>query len=597
MIRINKTQSAVYIAFWTLLLFYLDALTTNFMKPPQYDFIIVGGGTAGCLLAARLSEIPEWNVLLLEAGGEETFLHDIPLLAPLFILSPSSWGYMAERNDTFGLGLRDGRLIWPRGKVLGGSSVINAMIYTRGNRRDFDYWEELGNTNWSYDKVLPYFLKHEKINIPELFNDTKYHSREGNLEVTYPPHSTLLSTAFVNAGIEKGYGYIDYNAADQIGFSHIQTTTKNGSRFSSYRAFLESVKDRKNLRIRTRSFVTKILIDSDNKTAYGVEYTWYWLLPLRAHARKEVILSGGSTNSPQLLMLSGIGPKEHLRKLDIPVIVDSKVGHNLQDHVSLLSLFFTVNSSVDIRLRKPIHVVGSLTRYFMEGAGEFTTPSGFEAISFLDVGNDSFSEIELFFSGQLLPAIPLYLSRFGVLSDSFNKFYKPLKSLHGFTILPILLRPYSAGKLELKDKRSHSHPLIYPNYFSDSRDMAILIKAIKMAVGLLETRSFKKYGAQLYREPLPPCKGHEFQSDEYWECAIRYTTVSIQHSVGTCKMGPDYDPDAVVDPRLRVRGIDRLRVVDASIMPSITSGHTMAPVYMIAEKAADMIKTDWTEND
>ncbi|XP_069680593.1 glucose dehydrogenase [FAD, quinone]-like [Periplaneta americana] len=577
-----------------LLLLYQHTAADTFMTSPDYDFIVVGAGTAGCLVAARLSEIPQWSVLLIEAGDEENFLHSIPLIAPMFILSASNWGYKAEKNDTFGLGLREGRLIWPRGKVMGGSSVINSMIYTRGNRKDFDNWERLGNKGWGYDQILPYYLKHENMTIENLMKDTKYHSTKGELDISYPPHRTSISEAFIAAGMEKGYKTVDYNAKSQTGFSFCQTTIRDGGRWSSNRAFLEPARNRKNLTVMKKTLVTKIIIDPYSRRAYGVEYRSYGTV-MRAYAGGEVIVSAGSTNTPQLLMLSGIGPKDHLKEHRIPVIQDSKVGYNLQDHVSLINLFFTVNKSVDIHLNRPVNVINNLAQFARERYGEFTVPSGFEALSFVDVDdNDGFPEIEMFFGGLLLPTIPFYLSRLGVLSDEFNKFFSPLTSMNGFTVLPILLRPHSLGRVKLRDNNPLNPPLVYPNYLSDHKDVETLIKGIRMTVDLTKTKAMQELGADLFRKPLPTCKQHKFESDEYWECAIRYMTLSIQHSVGTCKMGPDSDPDAVVDSRLRVRGIRNLRVVDASIMPFITSGHTMAPVYLIAEKAADMIKADWT---
>ncbi|XP_069680592.1 glucose dehydrogenase [FAD, quinone]-like [Periplaneta americana] len=559
----------------------------------DYDFIIVGGGTAGCLLAARLSEVSDWKVLLLEAGTSEYFFNDIPLIGPMFILTPYNWGYRAEKSDKFGLGLKDGRVIWPRGKGLGGTSLINAQIYTRGNRKDYDKWAEMGNEGWNYANVTKYFLKHERMNIPQLQTDTKYHSTTGELDISYPPYHTEFATAFIDSGIEKGYKYVDYNGANQTGFSYIQATMKNGERVSSYGAFLRGIK-RDNLVIKTMSMVTKIIVDPKTGKAKGVEYKRFNLVTRKAFAKKEVILSAGTINSPQLLMLAGIGPKKHLEKHNITVIKDLAVGHNLQDHVGLISFYFTTNKTGDIRLDHIINDIKNAIHYFKDGSGEFTVPSGFEALTYVDIDDkDDCPEMEMFFAGQLLPTIPLYLSSFGFLNENFNEFYSDLKDKHGFTIFPVLLHPYSSGKIELRDTNPYTHPLIYPEYFSDRRDLEIIIKGLNYTLDIIGAEALKKYGAELYRKPLPPCRGYKFGSDDYWECSLRQLTLSIVHAVGTCKMGPASDPDAVVDPRLRVKGIHNLRVVDASVMPTVPSGHTMGPVYMIAEKAADMIKEDW----
>ncbi|XP_069680591.1 glucose dehydrogenase [FAD, quinone]-like [Periplaneta americana] len=585
----KKTQAVI--ALWAILVLTQQVTYAQ----DDYDFIIVGGGTAGCLLAARLSEVSNWKVLLLEAGFSEHFFNDIPLIGPMFILSPYNWGFRAEKSDKFGLGLKDGRLIYPKGKGLGGSSLINAQIYTKGNRKDYDKWAEMGNEGWNYANVTKYFLKHEKMNIPQLQKETKYHSTTGELDISYPPYHTELATAFIDSGIEKGYKYVDYNGVNQTGFSYVQTTMKNGERVSSYGAFLRGVK-RDNLVIKTKSTVTKIIIDPKTGKAKGVEYKMFNLIPRKAFAKKEVILSAGAINSPQLLMLSGIGPKKHLEKHNIIVIKDLAVGHNLQDHVGLLSFFFTINKTEDIRLDHMMNVFKNAIRYVKDDSGEFTVPSGFEAINFVDIGDkDDRPEMELFFAGQLLPTIPFYLSPLGVLNESYNEFYSDLKEKNGFTILPILLHPYSSGKIELKDTNPHSDPLIYPGYFSDHRDLEVIIKGLNHALNIIDAEALKKFGAEVYRKPLPPCRGYTFGSDDYWECSIRQLTLCIQHAAGTAKMGPASDPDAVVDPRLRVKGFDNLRVVDASVMPTVPSGHTMAPVYMIAEKAADMIKEDWKQ--
>ncbi|XP_069680585.1 glucose dehydrogenase [FAD, quinone]-like isoform X1 [Periplaneta americana] len=591
----DKTQCMLATTLWIVTLLYMQLLSYAFMSPREYDFIIVGGGSAGCLLAARLSEVSSWKVLLLEAGGPEHFIEDIPLLTPMFFTSPSNWGFEAEKNDSFGRGMKNGRLIWPQGKGLGGSSVLNDMVYTRGHRRDYDNWEALGNTGWDYEKVLHYFKKFEEMRISKYINDTEYHSVDGEIPVDYPPYRTPLSTAFVESGISKGYEEIDYNAKNQIGFSNSQTAIKNGAKISSYRAFLEPVIGRKNLDILKRSFATKIIIDTDTKETYGVQFNLFGLFAMEAYASKEVIVSAGVINSPKLLMLSGIGPKEHLEDNDITVIQDSKVGYNLQDQTTFINLYFTVNESVDLQINNIPDMLKNLLQYYSKRNGKFTVPTGFEALSFLDVGiPDGYPEIELFF-GLLLPTIPFYLSSFGILSRSLNEFFKPLKSRNGFTIFPILLRPYSTGRVMLKNGDPNSKPLIYPRFFSDSRDMETLISGVKLALEFTKTLPFQKHDTELYSELLPQCESHEFGSDAYWECCAREMTITVLHSTGTCKMGPDSDPEAVVDPRLRVRGIQNLRVVDASIMPVIVSGHTLAPVYMIAEKAADMIQEYWKE--
>jgi choline dehydrogenase len=469
------------------------------------------------------------------------------------------------------------------------------MIYSRGIRADYDGWEALGNTGWGYDDILPYFLKSEHMTIPSLANETKYHSTKGELVITYPVHRTKVAEAFVNAGFQRGYNYVDYNAESEIGYSYLQTTIKDGSHWSAYHAFLKPVRSRKNLEVVTQSLVTKILIDENTRVAYGVQYNNGKSLLVQAGARKEVILSAGAINSPQLLMLSGIGPRDHLQDVGVKVIQDSKVGYNLQDHVTLGNLYFTLNQSVGVRVDRIVDVLVGVVEYFLKRDGMFTIPGGTEALGFENVGDfgDGEQEVELLLFSTTAANSNRGWQSVGGRTDIFFESYLPLQKKDAFTIYPILLRPHSRGRILLKNKNPYTHPVIDANYFSDHRDIQIIIKGIRRAIELTKTDALQKYGAELYRKSIRPCRGHEIDSDAFWECNIRYMTFTIFHPAGTCKMGNDSDPDAVVDSALRVRGVKHLRVSDASIMPTVPSGHTTAPVYMIAEKTADLIKAEW----
>ncbi|KAJ9595466.1 hypothetical protein L9F63_013377, partial [Diploptera punctata] len=570
----DKKAPVTAILFFALLRISTGATCDSTM---EYDFIIVGGGTAGCLLAHRLSEVEDWKILLLEVGNEGNMIQDIPLFQPIAQSVPWwTFKYTAEKSDNYALSMRNGRISMPAGKVLGGTSAINGMVYNRGNQDDFDQWEKLGNIGWSYDDVLPYFFKHENTTIFGLNVDRNEFYPPGELNVQFPPHRTHLVEAFVKSGQENGHPFYDYNPRHQIGFTYTGVTIKHGERLSSYNAFLSHSRKRKNLTVMTRSMVTKILIDETDKKAYGVEFKRSGVMPIRVCAEKEVIVCGGTMRSPQLLMLSGIGPRDHLEDLNIPVLQDSKVGYNYRDQVTILNLFFTINESVGIEVSNFMKSAHDFNSYLSTRKGPFSVPAGFEGFSFLDLDrNDGIPDVELFFGSLLVPAIPFSLTGLGPLSDELNAFYSPLVNRQGFTILPFLLRPESVGRLKLRN----SNPFFTSN-------------GIKEAVKLTNTAAFKRYNAQLFPEPLPNCS-KTFGSDSYWECCARHSTLSGLHGTGTCKMGPRSDPDAVVDPSLRVIGIKNLRVADASIMPTLTSGHTMAPVYMIAEKAADMIKKDW----
>jgi choline dehydrogenase len=292
-------------------------------------------------------------------------------------------------------------------------------------------------------------------------------------------------------------------------------------------------------------------------------------------------------------MLSGIGPKEDLEKLHIPLIQDLKVGFNLQDHISLGNLYFTANSTITLRLDNILLDSSILNQYLLSRNGPLSIPGGVEALAFEDIDDDDgFPEIEILYAATTLPSFKPNWDAWGGRPDIYEV-YKSLAHQNSFMMFPLLMRPKSRGRLTLRSRNPADKPLLYHNYLTEPEDMDIIIKGIKRAIQLVNTSAFQRHGAELYRVPLPPCKDHEFASDSYWECSVRYTTFNIYHQSGTCKMGPDSDEDAVVDPKLQVRGIKNLRVVDASIMPNIITGHLSAACYMIGEKAADMIKNAW----
>jgi len=566
---------------------------------PEYDFIIVGAGSAGCVLANRLTEVSEWDVLLLEAGGEESYIMDIPFLAIYLQFTDANWNYKSVPSNTTCLGLTNRQCIFPRGKVIGGSSVLNYMVHTRGNRRDYNLWESMGNSGWGYEDVLPYFLKSEDIAIPELADDKKFHSTGGYLTVSYPPYLTPLAEAFLEAGKETGQKVIDYNAETQTGFSIIQSTTKNGTRWSTSRAFLHPIRNRANLHVKKRSQVTKILIDPDTKTAYGVEFVRNKKKYV-VRARKEVIVSGGAINSPQLLMLSGVGPKKHLRDMDIPVIQDLKVGYNLMDHMAVIGITFLVNKSVSIRSESIFESGKDLIDYFQCRKGLLSSVAGVEGIAFFDFENstdsDGYPDVELLFTGGSIVSDPTLRKTCGINDYVYETVYKQIENRHTWMIFPILLRPKSRGRVMLKDNNPFHKPLIYHNYLQYPEDLETLLKGVKKIVDLGETKAFKKFGSTLHDVPVPGCSQFEFGSDDYWRCVIKHLTMSIFHVSGTCQMGPVTDRHAVVDPRLRVYGINRLRVIDSSIMPVVPAAHTNAPTIMTAEKGADLVKQDWGQS-
>lgn len=565
----------------------------------EYDFIVVGAGSAGAVVASRLSENENWKVLLLEAGGDETEISDVPLMAGYLQLSKLDWKYKTEPSGKACLAMKGGRCNWPRGKVLGGSSVLNYMLYLRGNKKDYDKWESLGNPGWGYQDTLYYFKKSEDQENPYLA-ESPYHGTGGLLTVGEAPYHTPLAAAFVEAGVELGYENRDLNGEKQTGFMVAQGTIRKGSRCSTAKAFLRPARLRPNLHIAMYAHATKVLIDSQTKTAFGVEF----VRDKRIHyvrASKEVILSGGSVNSPQLLMLSGVGPRDELAKHRIPVISDLAVGENLQDHIALGGLTFMVNKPVSI-VEKRFHTMSTVLEYAIFGQGPLTIMGGVEGLAFVNTkyvnASQDFPDIEFHFvSGSTNSDGGNQLKKAHGLKEAFYRaVFEPINNMDAYSIFPMLLRPKSIGSIKLRSSNPFDYPYIYPNYFADDRDIKTLIEGTKIAIALSRTKSLQRFGSELSTHKFPECAHLIMYSDPYWECMIRYYSATIYHPIGTCKMGPYWDQKAVVDPQLRVYGVHRLRVIDASIMPEMVSANTNAPVIMIAEKGADLIKEHWSEN-
>ena len=524
----------------------------------EFDYVIVGAGSAGCVLANRLTEDPTRAVLILEAGKSDgSPIVQIPFGGVAMLPRKlHNWGF--ETVPQPGLGGRRG--YQPRGKVLGGSSSINAMVYIRGTRADYDRWEAMGNPGWGYRDVLPYFLRSEDNEV----HDGPYHAKGGLLSVSKLRTGNPVTEAFVQAGTSCGHPRNpDFNGVTQEGVGHYQVTQREGLRCSAAKAFLDPARDRPNLTIATQAHASRILFDG--LRAVGVEYLQDGQRRI-ARARREVLLAAGAFGSPQLMMLSGVGPAEHLRDLGIPVVLDAPgVGANLHDHPDFV-FGYTSDSTelVGFELRWLPRALRELRRFRRDRSGMFTTNFA-EAGGFLKTRE---TEEE--------PDVQLHFV-VAIVSDHARKLQFSL----GFSCHVCLLRPRSRGTVRLASTDPFAPPLIDPAFLQDEDDLQCLVRGYRMTRQIVEAPSLAPYRKRaLWTDGI--------ETDEAIRKVLRERTDTVYHPVGTCRMGTD--PGAVVDPQLRAHGLQGLRVVDASIMPQLVSGNTNAPAIMIAERACDFIR-------
>ncbi|RVB78699.1 MULTISPECIES: choline dehydrogenase [unclassified Mesorhizobium] len=531
-----------------------------------FDFIIIGAGSAGCVLANRLSADPANKVLLLEAGGRDLNpLFRLPMLmGKLFHSGIYNWHYHTEPEPH----LNGRSLYWPRGKVLGGTSTINGMIYVRGNRHDYDRWAQMGATGWSYDEVLPAFLRSET----HVQRNGAYHNAEGELTVCRARGWNSLLDVFHEAGGQAGYPHNDdFNGEEQEGFGRYDFTIAKGKRCSAAYAFLRPAKKRPNLTIITRAHTRRILIESGQ--AVGVEFSQKGNIS-KAYADRQVILSAGVVNSPQILMLSGIGAADELAQHDIPVVQDLPgVGKNLQDHVDCVMAYECrepVTLYSDLRADK---LTWSVIQGMLFGEGIATT-FPYEAGAFVKSRTDlAAPDIQLHFMPALEKTANLHFP------NPFKK--ERVEANHGFSLRVGPVNPESRGEIRLRSADPMDRPSINANYLQTEFDVRTMINAIRMTRDIIKQKAFEKYRGK----ELAP--GPAVESDAEMVKWLRSNAMTTFHPVGTCKMGND--PMAVVDARLKVHGIEGLRVADASIMPIISSGNTNAPSIMIGERAAEFI--------
>ena len=470
------------------------------------------------------------------------------------------------------------------------------MLYVRGNKRDDDSWAADGNTGWSYDEVLPYFIKSEDNRNPYLAK-SPYHGTGGYLTVQEAPYQTPLATAFIEGAVEMGYDQRDCNGEQQTGVMFAQGTIRRNSRCSTAKAFLRPVRNRKNLHVSMRSHVHKVLIDPVTKQATGVKFERNGIM-YNIRVTKEVIVSTGSIASPQLLMLSGVGPADHLSSLGIPVIKDLPVGNNLQDHIALGGLVFLIDKPYSLVEPRFINLP-TIYNYMLNRSSALSVLGGVEGLGWFKTKyadpNDDWPDIQFHFvaGSPISDGGEKIRYNAGVTDKVWNDYYQPIAFKDSWQVTPMLLRPRSAGTVRLRSTDPYDKPVIDPNYLSDDQDLKVLVEGIKIAMALSKTTAMQKLGTKFYSKPFPGCEKYAVATDDYWGCFTKQFTSTFYHTVGTCKMGPDNDPTAVVDPQLRLRGVKGLRIVDTSVIPKITSGNTNAPVIMVAEKASDIIKSSW----